>query len=289
MSTKKALYFDETTTETDDQAVSVYAETTTPANVANKAKIYAKDVAGVSKMHALDSDGNEIELGTGGGGAIQTLTSVSNQVAIDASLGSQFKLNDLSEDTEIQIPTNGADGNLLTISIENLGGQTVTFAAGWVIAGQLEVSSEAGRVSVISAIARDYGAGLEWTYAVSHAETVTGISDIDIIDQTVNATPYNLAVFATASDNATYLLDLSFTGSDTTDELTYQRGTRAVVYRDGVSALTLRDVLNYSTTNEDGAWDTNVSVSGQNILIQVTGDGTNPVKWRLKGVAVEVV
>lgn len=52
----------------ESSAIAVFDETSTPANAANQAKIYAKDVAGVSKMHALDSTGAEIELGTGGGG-----------------------------------------------------------------------------------------------------------------------------------------------------------------------------------------------------------------------------
>ena len=97
MTTKRALYIDTSDGETELQSVGTFSQTTTPTNEATIAKIYAKDVAGVAKMHALSSDGTEIELGSGGGGgSIQTLTSSSNQVAIDASLGTQFKLNDLA-------------------------------------------------------------------------------------------------------------------------------------------------------------------------------------------------
>jgi hypothetical protein len=63
MAKRFPIYSDEAGVS-DAVDVSVYDETTTPANAANQAKIYAKDVSGVSKMHALDSDGVEIELGT---------------------------------------------------------------------------------------------------------------------------------------------------------------------------------------------------------------------------------
>lgn len=288
MPTKSALYRNLTTDETDPQVISVYDETTTPSNTANQARIYAKDVAGVSKMHALDSDGTEIELGSGGGGTIQTLTSSSNQVAIDSSLGTQFKLNDLAEDTEIQIPSNGTDGDEILITLENTGGQVVTFAAGWVAVSPNNVSTEAGRVSVIAATARDYGSGLEWAYGVTHAETVIGILDIDETITTPNATPVNIAVIATSTDDRLYLLDLSFGASDKTADEVYQRGIRVCVYRDGGSVLTIKDFNSYSLYAEDGTWDTNVSVSGQNILVPVTGDASNSVDWRVKGIVKEV-
>ena len=66
MADREALYIDTTAGETEPQTVSVYDQTTTPANEAAKAKLYAKDVGGTAKMHALDSAGAEIELGSGG-------------------------------------------------------------------------------------------------------------------------------------------------------------------------------------------------------------------------------
>jgi len=53
----------------ESTTVVVLDETTAPTNTANQAKLYSKDVSGVSKVHALDSAGVEIELGSGGGGA----------------------------------------------------------------------------------------------------------------------------------------------------------------------------------------------------------------------------
>jgi hypothetical protein len=218
-----------------------------------------------------------------------TLTSSTNQVAIDASLNQQFKLNDLVEDTEIQIPSNGVDGDQITVSIENTGGQVVTFAAGWVNLGQLNVSSEAGRVSVVSAVARDYGAGLEWSYAVSHAETVTGVTDVDASLQTLNASSTPIVIFATTTDNSSYMLELSIVGIDKTAGHVYERAFRTLVYRDGVSALTVRNTNFYSTYNaDDVSWDVTVSAVGQNILVNVEGDATNAVDWRVKGAAKEV-
>lgn len=69
MATRKGLYNNLGTGETDAQSVSVYDQTaTTPA--ATRARIYSKGVAGVAKMHAQSSDGTEIGLGSGS----QTLT-----------------------------------------------------------------------------------------------------------------------------------------------------------------------------------------------------------------------
>lgn len=222
-------------------------------------------------------------------GTVTTLTSSSNQVAIDASVDQQFKLNDLAEDTEIQIPTGGVDGDNFVLSIENTGGNAVTFAAGWVSIGQLVVSSDAGRVSVVSAVCRDFGAGLEWSYAVSHAETVNGITDIDATLQTTDATPTAIAVFATTTDDAAYMLDISTVGIDKTADHVYDRAFRALVIRDGTSTLTLKNVSYYVTYNaDDPSWDVTVSIVGQNIVVNVTGDATNAVDWRIKGIAKEV-
>lgn len=284
MSTKRALYIDTSDGETELQSVSTFSQTTTPTNEATIAKIYAKDVDGVAKMHALSSDGTEIELGSGGGGDIQTLTSSSNQVAIDASLGTQFKLNDLAEDTEIQIPTNGVDGNQLTISLENTGGHAVTFAAGWVNVGQLSVSDAAGQISVISAIARDFGSGLEWAYAVSHAETIASLIDVDASGSTSDATPLTLTAYAPATDSTAYLVDVSFIGMDATAEEVFERGIRAMVFRDSVSAVALKNHNSYSLFAEDGTWDAEVAVAAGLILLQVTGDAANAVNWSVKGV-----
>lgn len=222
-------------------------------------------------------------------GTITTLTSSSNQVAIDAAADQQFKLNDLAEDTEIQLPTNGTDGDNFILTIENTGGHTVTFAAGWVGYGQLNVSTEAGRVSIVNAVARNFGAGLEWSYAISHAQTVNGITDIDATLQTTDATPTAIAIFATTTDDAAYMLDISTVGIDKTADHVYDRAFRALVLRDGVSTLTVKNVSYYVTYNsDDPSWDVTVVAVGQNIVVNVTGDATNAVDWRIKGIAKEV-
>jgi hypothetical protein len=64
MADREALFKDLTAGETDPQSVAVFDQTTTPTNEATKAKLYAKDVGGVVKIHALSSDGTEIELGS---------------------------------------------------------------------------------------------------------------------------------------------------------------------------------------------------------------------------------
>jgi hypothetical protein len=230
---------------------------------------------------------------TGGTGApgIVALSSSSNQVAIDASLGTEFKLNDLAENTEIQIPTNASEGMHLTVTIEQdgTGGRIVTWAAGYQNDGQLiEVSTEADRVSIIELIARDYGAGVVWSYKISHAETIVGLTDIDADVQTTDATVTTIASFATATDDAIYLVDASFVAIDKTANHIYERGMRAAVIRDETSTLTLRNVNNYSTYDaDDPTWDATCEVSGTNILLRVQGDATNAVEWHVKGIVKE--
>ena len=94
----------------ESSTVAVFDETTTPANAANQAKIYSKDVAGVSKMHALDSDGTEIELGTGGGGS-SLVTAPGPQHSDTTSLSpvAQYTLNNTLADSS-------GNGNDLTES-----------------------------------------------------------------------------------------------------------------------------------------------------------------------------
>ena len=255
-----------------DWSPTNYTPTTSPTEVTSAAHLTAH-LAGIDA--ALPQ-------------AIQTLTSSSNQTAVDASLGTQFKLNNLAENTEIQIPTSGTDGDQLTISVENTGGHTVTFASGWVNSGQLAVSTEATRVSLVTAVARDFGSGLEWSYSVDHAEVISGVTDIDASLQTVDATVTTIATFITTTNDSAYLVDASIIGVDKTADEVYQRGLRAMVMRDGAGTLTVKDISNYSTYNEDGAWDSTVTVSGSNILVRVTGDGTNAVDWRIKGIVQEV-
>jgi hypothetical protein len=222
---------------------------------------------------------------------IVSLSSSSNQVAIDASAGSQFKLNGLAENTEIQIPSNGSDGDQLVLSIEQdgTGGRVVTWASGYQNDGQLvEVSTEADRVSIVELTARDFGSGVVWSYRISHAETITGLTDIDASQTTADATVTTIASFATSTDDAVYLIDASFVAIDTTAGHVYERGLRAVVYRNGSSVLSLANVNNYSTySGDDATWAATVEVSSTNILLRVQGDATNSTYWHVKGVAKE--
>jgi hypothetical protein len=68
---------------------SQYDEIATPANpAANKLRVYAKDVAGVTKLHTLDSAGTETELGTGGvgGGDLDDLGDVNAPTPSDGDV-----------------------------------------------------------------------------------------------------------------------------------------------------------------------------------------------------------
>ena len=292
MADKEAIYKDLASGETEAQTVSVYDQTTTPTNEAAKAKLYAKDVGGVAKMHALSSDGTEIELGTGsgGGGSIQTLTSSTNQTAIDASLGTQYKLNDLAENTEFQIPTNGTDGMYITISVENTGGHIVSFAAGYNNVGQLDVPGVAGSIAFVEMWARDFGAGLEWSYSVTHSESVTGVVDIDAETQTLNNTPVTIASYATQNDDAIYGMEAMVIFVDGVNNHTWLEKFHCKVFRDELSALTVSGpFFDSGDTSDDPAWDVDVTTSGTTILIRVTGDDTNATRISIKGYIREAV
>jgi hypothetical protein len=59
-----------------------------------------------------------------------TVTSTSNQVAINLSTDQCAYLN-MTETTEIQLPSNGNNGSVCVLRIEGDGSSALTWAAGW--------------------------------------------------------------------------------------------------------------------------------------------------------------
>jgi hypothetical protein len=229
----------------------------------------------------------------GGAVAVDTptvLTSAANVVAWDAVNAPNFKINALPESTEMQIPSNAVEGDqyILSIEIDGTGGRVVTWAAGFINVGQLEVADDADAISVVSVIARDFGSGLEFAYAVSHAETITGLIDVTGDDVTVDATPITLATLATGANSTLYLLDLSFVAKDITAEETLEQGLRARFYRDSVGVVTKISEVFYSNERDDVTWTGSVAVSGTNIVVQFQGDATNNTTVAVKGIAHEL-
>jgi hypothetical protein len=220
-----------------------------------------------------------------------TLTSTSNQVAVDAGLGHKFKLNALVESTEFQVPTNAIDGDeyLITLEQDSVGGRIVTFASAYDPIGQLDPPIEPDSHCVISVVVRDFGSGLEYAYAVSHAQTLTGLVDVDETLTTVNDTVTTIAAFATTTDDASYLVEISAHGKDTTGQVDYERLFRAKYYRDNVSVVTQTPTNNIATENSNTpTWAVTATFAGSTLLIQVKGDATNATDWRVKGIVQEL-
>ena len=65
----------------------------------------------------------------------------------------------------------------------------------------------------------------------------------------------------TAEDQARYVVEAQFN-------------------RDGVSAVTEKDTDFLSVFEDQAAWDLTFEISGQNILVRVTGALNNDVEWR---------
>jgi hypothetical protein len=130
---------------------------------------------------------------------------------------------------------------------------------------------------------RNDGSGnLTWTAVAA------GGPDISATLQTTDATLTTIATVATSTDDAVYVVDVSFAAVDPTANHVFERGTRAVILRDETSTLTVRNVNNYSTYNgDDATWTTTVEVSGTDILLRVQGDATNAVEWSVQGSLIE--
>jgi hypothetical protein len=69
--------------DTTNNTIS-FGEINTPSNPdVDEIKLYAKDVGGITRLHTLDSDGTEVELGAGGSASISSLPALSD---VDDSL-----------------------------------------------------------------------------------------------------------------------------------------------------------------------------------------------------------
>lgn len=220
---------------------------------------------------------------------VVTLTSASNVVAIDFALGRKFKLVSLTEDTELQVPTNAVEGDEVVLNIDNSGGQLITAAPSMVNLGQLDFPDVAGSKCIVTILARDFGAGLEYGYIVAHSLPPEGET---LIDNTITSTggPHTIAAFATSNDNATYIAKLLVSFTDPTAQESWAQELTVHVFRNSSGVLSTPNIaLVTGFTKPDVAWDVTAVVSGSNILIQVTLDSTNPTTARANGKVLESV
>lgn len=218
MATRESLTKDTSTGVTDSQAVSVYDQTTTPSNEATIAKIYAKDVAGTAKMHALDSAGVEIELGSGGGGAsLTTLTSGGGNVPVDADLGPNYELELTEATTELNNPTNLVEGQTFVVLIkqDSTGSRALTFGTDWLRKDGITttIADALDTVTILRGTSANLpnGPGLRVYYTLEHEEEsgggshasthITGAGDeIDGDQLDIDFTPSNYTPDVTPSE-----------------------------------------------------------------------------------------
>ena len=179
MADKEAIYKDLATDEVEEVTASKYAVTTTPTNEAGIAKVYSKDVGGITKMHAIDSDGTEIELGTNAVSAT-TLTSAAGNVPVDAELGPVYELELTEATTELNNPTNLVEGHSFTIVIkqDSTGSRGLTFGTDWLKKDGLTsgIASALDTVTILrgTALSLPNGPGLRVYYTLDHEEESSG-------------------------------------------------------------------------------------------------------------------
>ena len=109
--------------------------------------------------------------------ALTTLTDAGT-VAIDASLGPEFKVT-IGGNRTLANPSNTIEGQRIFLSVtqDGTGSRTLGFGSNWVsIDPTTSLNTVAGSTSLVTAIARDVGAGVKWFYTVSHANDSTVIS-----------------------------------------------------------------------------------------------------------------
>lgn len=221
------------------------AEIGTPANPsANGLKVYAKDVAGVTKLHTLDSAGTETELGAGGAGAtdLPDLTDVDDALEYTSGFvlqadGSQYYgaqlshtlLSDIGglthDDLDAHVNSDTTTHALSTNLLHSTGAESK--------AGLLTFSDTLPQSTVVPSADADFvnklyadsiAAGLEVKMACRVATTAAGTlaSDFengDTIDDVVLATGNRILIKnqADATTNGIYTVNVSGAPTRATD------------------------------------------------------------------------
>ena len=217
------------------------------------------------------------------------LSSSGGGTYINAAIGPHYEL-ELTENTLFENPVNALEGQSLTFGIRQdaTAGRTVIFDSDWIPVGQLEeVALASGSYSVMTAVSRDFGDGIVWQYAFSHAETVSGLIDLDASGSTTDATPLTIASVLLSGDQKSGLLDYSIHAKITGSSENAQFGMRSLIYRTG-SIVTLEDESLYSFFDSTADLTVTHSVNSLVVDIQVVGSASANVDWKIKGIFEEI-
>jgi hypothetical protein len=125
--------------------------------------------------------------------------------------------------------------------------------------------------------------------AAEIAAELSGVTYKVTIDQikgvinTVSTTDATLTTLATIPllDDTVYMLEVTVAGrrTDAADRASYVR--RASVFREATGVATLNGFVTSGFTREsDSTWNVSLTVSGNNVLVQVTGAVGKDVNWK---------
>ena len=211
-------------------------------------------------------------------------------VAVDAALGPNYDLL-LSGTVILGNPTNAVEGQEITIGVhqDTVGGFLTTFSSSWTPVGQIDqVAVSASADSVITAIARDYGSGVVWDFSISHAETLTGLTDLDATTTTTNATVKTILSFPTSGAVSMGLADYSIIGTSPVSGAYAQFAVRGLYSKSGSVVTPVNDdFYSFHQTLGASTWDVTSSITSENINIRVQGGAGDTVNWKLKGIFKE--
>jgi hypothetical protein len=209
--------------------------------------------------------------------AVTTLTDGAS-IAVDADLGPQYMVT-LGGNRTLANPTNSAVGKVLEIAVaqDGTGGRTLAFGTNFIAADStVTVNPTASAVSLIRAIARDFGAGVKWYY------TVTYVGDPSSGEaNTASNVGTGTGVFKQKSgvdlEFKTLLAGFGLSISGGTNEVTIAENTTVTTLTDGATVAVDADLGPHFMLTVAGnrtlSNPTN-SAAGKYLVIAVAQDGT---------------
>jgi hypothetical protein len=279
------IYYDPTDSRWRAFSVSITSagEVNTASNVGTGAGLIFKQKTGVDLEFKRIAAGYAVSVTNGTSDVtisrstvVTTLTDGAS-IAVDADLGPNYMVT-LGGNRTLSNPTNAAVGKELWIAVaqDGTGGRTLTFDTNFISAdGYTTLNPTASAVSIVHAIARDFGGGVKWYYTVTSTSETLG---------EVN-TASNVGTGATTFKQKTGF-DLEFKTSLAGYGAAVTSGTNENTFAIKTAVTTLTDAAtiavdgavgpNYMVTlggNRTLGNPTNAAV-GQHIEIVIVQDGT---------------
>jgi hypothetical protein len=279
------VYYDPTDTRWRAFSVSVVSsgEANTASNVGTGAGLLFKQKTGVDLEFKRIAAGYAVTVSNGTSDVtisrstvVTTLTDGAS-IAVDADLGPNYMVT-IAGNRTLSNPTNSAVGKELWVAVaqDGTGGRTLAFDTNFISAdGYTTINATASAVSIVHAIARDFGGGVKWYYTVTSIAETLGEAN----------TASNVGAGATTFKQKTGV-DLEFKTSTAGYASTITSGTNENTFALKTTVTTLTDAATiaidaalgpqYMVTlggNRTLGNPTN-AVVGQHIEIAIAQDGT---------------